>query len=439
MANHKLEPNKETSLFPASGDREDSGLQDILAVAAKIKDKSEDGEADPKPGDSGVILFTAGDLGAETKKEEDDDLALFGSFSGGLGAGGLGAGLDLGADSLSSPDLTPLSAEGSVKETRPVEQTAKPAPESSRNPLTAVAVVLGLALVGTGLVFFGKGSDPVGEQPVAASMSAKPDEAAVGKAEEPVEDQVAEPGAEGAAAPEVMGETEGAVGETEGAVGETEGAVGETEGVLGQEGLLADADDPMAQKANLLGSGGGGSKPSSGKWDQGQPAGTGGSGSGGAVDDDPDPDPNPVIDDPDPLPEPKPKSGGGGEASNDEVDCLLNPDLAKCQSGGTKKKVDDEVLAPKIPDKLDSTQLRNGFNTVKSKAKACGSKNGAEAGTKVKVHVSIEGATGKVTSVEATGEHAGTPLGKCVEDVVKDATFDVFKKPAMGIDYSMIM
>lgn len=97
------------------------------------------------------------------------------------------------------------------------------------------------------------------------------------------------------------------------------------------------------------------------------------------------------------------------------------------------------MLAPKLPESLSQSQLKAGFNKAKSKAKACGSKHGAEAGTKVRVYVSIEGETGKVTSVTAQGEHAGTELGKCVEDAVKSATFEQFKKPSQGADYSMIM
>jgi hypothetical protein len=96
-------------------------------------------------------------------------------------------------------------------------------------------------------------------------------------------------------------------------------------------------------------------------------------------------------------------------------------------------------MGPKLPERLDSIALRNGFNTVKSKAKACGKTHGAEPGTKVRVHVTIEGATGKVSKVDAKGEHAGTDLGTCVEKAVEGATFDKFSRPAMGSDYSIRM
>jgi hypothetical protein len=97
------------------------------------------------------------------------------------------------------------------------------------------------------------------------------------------------------------------------------------------------------------------------------------------------------------------------------------------------------VLAPKVPDKLSTSQLKEGFNGIKSSAKKCGAQHGAVAGTSVKVHVSIEGATGKVTEVRAIGEHAGTPLGSCVEDAVKNAQFQVFKNPSQGADYPLVM
>jgi hypothetical protein len=80
MAN---EPSNDSSLFPSSdGDREDSGLQDILSVSKTLK-KTED----PLPDDvdsSGAILFSAG---SDDSPRADEDDALFGSFSGG-GFGG---------------------------------------------------------------------------------------------------------------------------------------------------------------------------------------------------------------------------------------------------------------------------------------------------------------------------------------------------------------
>jgi hypothetical protein len=322
--------------------------------------------------------------------------------------------------SSSAADLTPLAGDGRVKETRPAEAAAKPAPESKRSPLVAVAVVLGLAVLGVAAVMLtDKGDQPQVEPVAQAGMSAPEDEAAVGKAEEPVPEVA---GASAGVAPEPVPEP----------VAETEGALeGETEG-LGA--LDPDAGDPMAMRDGLLENDGTNGVRKDGKWDQGtsyaKPD-TGG--------DTPEPDA-----DPEPKSQPKPKSDGesikgGPESGDSEVDCLLNPDKAGCQGGGSTAPKEVEVLKTKIPDKLTTAQLKEGFNGIKSTAKKCGAQHGAEAGTSVKVHVSIEGATGKVTDVRAIGEHAGTPLGSCVEDAVKNAQFQVFKQPSQGADYPLVM
>ncbi len=417
------EPSKESSLFPSSdGVREDSGLQDILSVSKQIKNKSEtdplaeDG-GDDSPGDSGMIVFSAGE--SDSGPADDDD-AVFGSFTGRLGAG-FGSPLDPPASSAA--DLTPLaSGSGRVTEaTRPAEVAAQPQPEQKRSPLLAVAVVLGLVLVGGAAVMLtqDKGDSSKTEPVAQAGMSAPEDEAAVGKAEEPVDPAGATAGATAGVAPEPVPEPEPAPLE------------GETEG-LGA--LDPDGGDPMAMKNGLLENDGTNGVTKNGKWDQGTSYAK------------PDKAPADAEDDPDPLPQPKPDKQpkgesikGGAETGNEEVDCLLNPDLPKCQGGGDTKPKNTEVLQPKIPDKLSSSQLREGFNSIKSAAKKCGQQHGAEAGTQVKVHVSIEGASGKVTDVKATGEYAGTPLGDCVADAVKNAQFEVFKNPSQGADYPIVM
>lgn len=407
-------------LAPPSGGREDSGLQDILSVSAKLKERDDLDAAEGEPesaGDSGMIVFGAKDLNSAT---ESDDSGLFMSFSGGLGAGGLVA-------PVADPDLATLGGEGGVHETTPLQPSVRPAEEPKRNPLVAIAVVLGLCLAGAGAVVLSQDKD----KPVAAAqnepeMSAKPEEPATvaGVAAEPEVAQPSSAGAGAAVEPELELDEQATGTGTEGGVAETEGAF-----VDGME-----AGDPLADPGALLADAGSAKKqPTYGGGTKPTKATTGGA----VVQDDPEPepDPEPVVD---PLPAPK-KQGGTSGASQDEVDCLLNPDLPKCGQGGKSSGKEGPVLVPKVPDKLDSAALKTGFNTVRTKAKACGSKFGAAAGSKVKVHASIEGSTGKVTSVDATGEHAGTDLGKCVEAAVKDATFDVFKSPAQGVDYSIVM
>lgn len=377
--------------------REDSGLQDILSVTNKLKDR--DGlsavEGEPKEaGDSGMIVFGSNDLESAT---ESDDSGLMVSFAGGLGA--------VSSVPVSDPDLTPLGGSGgSVREARPVEPMARPAEEPKRNPLVAIAVVLGLCLAGAAAVVLSQKDDPKPQQAQnEPEMSAKQEPATV------------------AAQPEAMPEPAPTSAEAAPIEPVVEPPLeGETAGVVDTDGaLLAMGEgDPLAQTDGLLNPDG--TKKTTTPANYGGGVRTKPAGTGGTVEEpeaEPEPEPEPVVD---PLPEPKKSGSNTDQASQDEVDCLLNPDLPKCGSGTKSGGKDGPVLVPKVPEKLDSTMLKTGFNTVKSKAKACGSKFGAAAGTKVKIHASIEGASGKITSVEATGEHAGTDLGKCVEEAVKE-------------------
>ncbi len=141
---------------------------------------------------------------------------------------------------------------------------------------------------------------------------------------------------------------------------------------------------------------------------------------------------------PDPKPVPSGGGGGGGGGGKMDVDCILNPDLAKCKKGGGGKKRSGGgggggASDPSAPAKLSQADVRAGITVVKPAAKACGSKHRAAPGTKVTVKLSIQGATGRVVSAKATGEHAGKPLGNCVAQAAKKATFKKVKKPQTGV------
>ncbi|EDM74393.1 hypothetical protein PPSIR1_17055, partial [Plesiocystis pacifica SIR-1] len=260
--------NTDTNLFPESdGEKESSGLQDILSVAAAIKDKPKASD-EPTAGDSGVIVFSAGPADLGDSDDDDEDAALFGSFSGGLGGGLVAAG--------------PLDPEPStsVAEAKPV--AAPPAESEGRGPLLLIAGVLALALVGGGAVMFsgGKTEAPVAEaqpeQPV-AQVGAEPEQEEEAEVEPPQDSAASElAGADAGEPVEEAAETAGETGE-----GETGGTAGETSGF--------DEDDPMGQKEGLLaaGSGTGGKAGGSGKWDPGKDtAGDGGAADAGAGGDD---------------------------------------------------------------------------------------------------------------------------------------------------------
>ncbi len=123
------------------------------------------------------------------------------------------------------------------------------------------------------------------------------------------------------------------------------------------------------------------------------------------------------------------------------ADCVLDPNRPECAG-----KVPDrpkQAEGPKddanLPQKLTSIDVRRGFATVKPAAKACGRKHGASSGTKVKVKVSIEGATGKVISAKAIGDLADSPVGTCVSDALRGAQFPRFRAKQMGLTYPVIL
>ncbi len=126
-----------------------------------------------------------------------------------------------------------------------------------------------------------------------------------------------------------------------------------------------------------------------------------------------------------------------------DVDCILDPKLAKCKGGGSSKpsKPAGPVAPtdPSLPETLGTTEIKAGVGPVKDAAKACGSKHGAAPGESVKVKLSIAGATGAVTSAAAEPPHNGTPLGNCVAAALKKATFKKFRKATLGAVYPVKM
>jgi cytoskeletal protein RodZ len=386
----------------ANHDREDSGLRDIMAVADALKQADESGH------DFGVALVV----------KDDED--VLGDIGGGYGTSA--------AVALVEVDPEPATAEPSVSSPRkrdeaatvtPRAQSATPAAEEKRGGSTwLIGIIVVLVVGGIGFAVW-QYQEQQRREADARAARAKPDrtEAPTAKRakipEEPEpEDVVEEPEPEPVAEP-VGGET----------------------GAVEEPVIEDDAVEPTNAGAETSTK----ARPNKAKEKaEGDAAVDAAAGEGGEA------PVEPPVEVPTEAPvepvEPAPVDAPAEAPKDDQqVDCLLNPDLPKC---GNKKKTEEtktEDAGPALPERLDSIALRNGFATVKSKAKACGKDHGAEPGSAVDIHVTIEGATGKVTKVQVKGEHAGTALGKCVEGVVMDATFDKFKRPAMGTDYSVRM
>ncbi|MCR9163519.1 MAG: GYF domain-containing protein [Nannocystaceae bacterium] len=134
------------------------------------------------------------------------------------------------------------------------------------------------------------------------------------------------------------------------------------------------------------------------------------------------------------------KKPAGKKKEDVSVDCILDP--SKCSKGGSKKSSSSsskKPADPNLPATLTSSDIRAGVAPYKGAAKACGSKHGAAKGTKVKVKLSISGASGTVSSASAQAPHQGTPLGNCVAAAVKKAKFKKFQKSTLGAVYPFTM
>lgn len=115
-------------------------------------------------------------------------------------------------------------------------------------------------------------------------------------------------------------------------------------------------------------------------------------------------------------------------------ECVLDPSKPGCGEILRKSHAAADLDAS-LADKLTQQQIRSGFASVKGKAKACGTQFGVEPGTTVRVKVSIAGDTGEVTSAEALSPHDSLPVGQCVADALKGATFQRFGSAQQGTTY----
>jgi len=138
------------------------------------------------------------------------------------------------------------------------------------------------------------------------------------------------------------------------------------------------------------------------------------------------------------------------ETKPPSVECILDPTRCGDDSpekpspgAGDKTPTVDCVLDPRLceplPETLSSSDIRAAMTPVKSQVQACGPKHGAAAGDRVKVKLSILGATGRVSKANAIGELASTSLGRCVAKAASKARFPRFKRERLAAIYPFTM
>jgi predicted Zn finger-like uncharacterized protein len=329
-------------------------------------------------GSGGGAAADLGGGGGSSSKSDDDVLPTFG----GGGFGGLSA--------------TPL-----VVTPPPSAAAAAPEPKSNNTVLYAIVAILALALIGLGvLVVMQMNKEPVKE----VVIKEVPGSVADGDKDKDEEKEKEEEERKKKEEEEKKKKEEEEKAAAEAAAGDTGGeAAGGVEGT-GKTGSTKS-----------------GSKSGSGKT-----SGTGGTATtptgdtGTKTETKPEPKTNPA----------------------DDVDCLLDPSLAKCKGGGGSKsgsggtKSGGSTGSTTGPEKLSQTDLLDGIKGVKASAQACGSKHGVT-GVKIPVKLSIEGSTGRVISASAQGDYAGKPVGNCVAAELKKAEFKKFTSAQMGFTYNV--
>ncbi len=136
---------------------------------------------------------------------------------------------------------------------------------------------------------------------------------------------------------------------------------------------------------------------------------------------------------------PKPSKASPKPSTKDSVsvECVLDP--ARCDLGSSAKASSPASSARPAPrpEKLSISQLKAALATTKADARRCGPEHGADAERTVRVKLSIEGATGSVSSATAQGDDANTSVGVCVARALGQTQFPPFSAKGMGTIYSV--
>lgn len=129
-----------------------------------------------------------------------------------------------------------------------------------------------------------------------------------------------------------------------------------------------------------------------------------------------------------------PRERAPARGYGEDVDCILDPNLAKCRASAPVASDDDG-----LPETLTTADIKAAIAMVKENAQRCGRQYGAQTDEKVKVKLRIAGDTGLVTQSIAIGAHADTELGECVARAIEAARFPRFRKPFLGVVYPVVM
>jgi predicted Zn finger-like uncharacterized protein len=129
---------------------------------------------------------------------------------------------------------------------------------------------------------------------------------------------------------------------------------------------------------------------------------------------------------PTPAPTPvAPKKSSGDQSIDDLLSGALNGKPSPAAKAAPKAAASDLPSAPGRDDVLGA------LKAVAPKVSACGNGQSGIATAKI----GVTGSTGRVTSVDVSGQFAGTPIAACVSREVGKAKFPKFSQPSFSVTF----
>lgn len=126
---------------------------------------------------------------------------------------------------------------------------------------------------------------------------------------------------------------------------------------------------------------------------------------------------------PEPVAAPAPKKSGGDQS----IDDLLGAALG----GKAKPAAAKPAASESLPSSPGRDDVLGALKGVAPKVSACG---GGQSGIAT-AKIGVAGSTGRVTSVDVSGQFAGTPVAACVAKEVGKAKFPKFSQPSFSVTF----
>ncbi len=132
------------------------------------------------------------------------------------------------------------------------------------------------------------------------------------------------------------------------------------------------------------------------------------------------------------TPAPAPAPAAPKKSSGDQsIDDLLSGALGAKTGGAPKPAPAAKPAAADLPSSPSRDDVLGALKAVSPKVSACGNGQSGIATAKI----SVSGSTGRVTSVDVSGQFAGTPVAACVSREVGKAKFSKFSQPSFSVTF----